>query len=90
MVYREIDKAAYDYIHGPDVPAMSMQLAFGDFINGAEWALEKVKKFLDDNIVIRDHLDDNGRAIGYRVDIKFTSKEELMNALSEYFGDDSK
>ena len=34
----EIEKAATDYINSDAVSPMNMQLAFGDFINGAEWA----------------------------------------------------
>ena len=34
----EIEKAATDYINSDAVSPMNMQLAFGDFINGAEWS----------------------------------------------------
>lgn len=34
----EIEKAATDYINSDAVSPMNMQLAFGDFINGTEWA----------------------------------------------------
>ena len=34
----EIEKAAFNYIDSDAVSAENMQLAFGDFINGAEWA----------------------------------------------------
>lgn len=34
----EIEKAAFNYINSDAVSAENMQLAFGDFINGAEWA----------------------------------------------------
>ena len=34
----EIEKAATDYINSDAVSPMNMQLAFGDFINGAQWA----------------------------------------------------
>ena len=34
----EIVKAALEYINSDAVNPMNMQLAFGDFINGAEWA----------------------------------------------------
>ena len=33
----EIEKAAFNYINSDAVSAENMQLAFGDFINGAEW-----------------------------------------------------
>ena len=34
----QIEKAATDYINSDAVSPMNMQLAFGDFINGAMWA----------------------------------------------------
>lgn len=34
----QIEKAATDYINSDAVSPMNMQLAFGDFINGAKWA----------------------------------------------------
>lgn len=34
----QIEKAATDYINSDAVSPMNMQLAFGDFINGATWA----------------------------------------------------
>lgn len=39
---REIEKAAFDYINSDAVKAENMQLAFGDFINGAEWMQKKM------------------------------------------------
>ena len=57
----QIEKAAQEYINSDAVSPMNMQLAFGDFINGAMWAdghpnqsfllealrdMEKVKKAL--------------------------------------------
>ena len=48
----EIEKAATDYINSDAVSPMNMQLAFGDFINGAEWAdktmIEKALDWLKD------------------------------------------
>ena len=38
---KEIEKAAFNYINSDVVSAENMQLAFGDFINGAKWMLEK-------------------------------------------------
>ena len=35
---KEIEQAAFNYINSDAVSAENMQLAFGDFINGAEWA----------------------------------------------------
>ena len=34
----QIEKAAQEYINSDAVNPMNMQLAFGDFINGAMWA----------------------------------------------------
>ena len=47
---KEIEKAAFNYINSDAVSAENMQLAFGDFINGAQWAdktmLDKVCDWL--------------------------------------------
>ena len=37
----EIEKTAFDYINSNAVKAENTQLAFGDFINGAEWMQKK-------------------------------------------------
>lgn len=34
----EIEKEAFNYINSDAVSPENMQLAFGDFINGAKWA----------------------------------------------------
>lgn len=34
----QIEKAATEYINSDAVSPMNMQMAFGDFINGAKWA----------------------------------------------------
>ena len=39
---REIEEAAFAYINSDAVKAENMQLAFGDFINGAEWMQKKI------------------------------------------------
>ena len=39
---KELEKAAFDYINSDAVEAENMQLAFGDFINGAEWMQKKM------------------------------------------------
>ena len=49
----QIEKAAQEYINSDAVSPMNMQLAFGDFINGAKWAdcnpdLPTVNKMHDD------------------------------------------
>ena len=50
----EIEKAATDYINSDAVSPMNMQLAFGDFINGAEWAdktmIEKACEWVENHI----------------------------------------
>ena len=43
MSKEEIHKAAREYINSDAVPAENMQMAYGDFINGALWVLEKIK-----------------------------------------------
>jgi hypothetical protein len=49
----QIEKAAFEYINSDAVSPMNMQLAFGDFINGAEWAdktmIERVEQWLIKN-----------------------------------------
>jgi hypothetical protein len=49
----QIEKAAFEYINSDAVSQMNMQLAFGDFINGAEWAdktmIERVEQWLIKN-----------------------------------------
>lgn len=46
----EIQKAAFEYINSDAVSPENMQLAFGDFINGAKWAdktmIEKAKAWV--------------------------------------------
>ena len=39
---KELESAAFDYINSEAVKAENMQLAFGDFINGAEWMQKKM------------------------------------------------
>lgn len=39
---KELEKAAFDYINSEAVKTENMQLAFGDFINGAEWMQKKM------------------------------------------------
>ena len=39
---KELEKAAFDYTNSDAVKAENMQLAFGDFINGAEWMQKKM------------------------------------------------
>ena len=52
----EIEKAATDYINSDAVSPMNMQLAFGDFINGAEWAdktmIDKACEWIKEHIDI--------------------------------------
>lgn len=50
----QIEKAALEYINSDAVNPMNMQLAFGDFINGAEWAdktmIEKAYQWILNNM----------------------------------------
>ena len=49
----EIEQAAFNYINSDVVSAENMQLAYGDFINGAQWAdktmIERVEQWLIKN-----------------------------------------
>ena len=53
---KEIEKAATDYINSDAVSPMNMLLAFGDFINGAEWAdktmIDKACEWIKEHIDI--------------------------------------
>lgn len=40
ILQKRIEKAAHQYIQSDAVEPENMQLAFGDFINGAMWALQ--------------------------------------------------
>lgn len=50
----EIEKAAFEYINSDAVSPENMQLAFGDFINGAKWAdktmIEKACKWMKEQV----------------------------------------
>ena len=54
---KELERAAFDYINSDAVKAENMQLAFGDFINGAEWMqkqmIEKACEWLELRLVAR-------------------------------------
>lgn len=59
----QIEKAAQEYINSDAVSQMNMQLAYGDFINGAMWAeghpnQQMVKKMHDDLKTTYDVLND--------------------------------
>ena len=56
----EIEKAAFDYINSESVKATNMQLAFGDFINGAEWMLEKTISWFYKNAYKQKYWDKDG------------------------------
>lgn len=40
ILQKRIEEAAYQYIQSNAVEPENMQLAFGDFINGAKWGLQ--------------------------------------------------
>ena len=40
ILQKRIEEAAHQYIQSDAVKPENMQLAFGDFINGAKWALQ--------------------------------------------------
>ena len=56
----EIEKAAFDYINSESVKATNMQLVFGDFINGAEWMLEKTISWFYKNVHKQKYWDKDG------------------------------
>ena len=56
----EIEKAAFDYINSEFVKATNIQLAFGDFINGAEWMLEKTISWFYKNVHKQKYWDKDG------------------------------
>lgn len=66
----EIEKAATDYINSDAVSPMNMQLAFGDFINGAEWAdktmIEKATQWLFENVYDYLNPEDQERVESFR------------------------
>ena len=77
MTRREkIEQAAFNYINSDVVSPENMQLAFGDFINGAEWAdktiIEKACEWLDQNVVKYE----SGTRMGY---IPFSFIEDMIN-----------
>lgn len=86
----EIEKAATDYINSDAVSPMNMQLAFGDFINGAEWAdktmIEKARKWITEHIDIPyegEFIDDSPVASDY---VEYLSKRlEYAKAVADTF-----
>lgn len=77
----QIEKAATDYINSDTVSPMNMQLAFGDFINGAQWAdktmIEKACEWLKFNTNWDDRWDDMGKNMNYGM------IEEFRKAMEE-------
>ena len=51
----QIEKEATNYINSDAVSPMNMQLAFGDFINGAQWAdktmIDKAKAWVKNSFI---------------------------------------
>ena len=86
----EIEKAATDYINSDAVSPMNMQLAFGDFINGAEWAdktmIDKACKWITEHIDIPyegEFIDDSPVASDY---VEYLSKRlEYAKAIADAF-----
>lgn len=66
----EIEKAAFNYINSDAVSAENMQLAFGDFINGAQWAdktiIEKATQWLFENVYDYLNPEDQERVESFR------------------------
>ena len=86
----QIEKAAQEYINSDAVSPMNMQLAFGDFINGAEWAdktmIEKACKWITEHIDIPyegEFIDDSPVASDY---VEYLSKRlEYAKAIADAF-----
>ena len=76
----EIEKAANDYINSDAVSPMNMQLAFGDFINGAQWAdktmIEKARQWFNLHF----------RQVGTPREVKhdFQSKEKMWKSFTQF------
>lgn len=87
---KEIDNAAFNYINSDAVLAENMQLAFGDFINGAEWAdktmIDKACKWITEHIDIPyegEFIDDSPVASDY---VGYLSKRlEYAKAVADAF-----
>ena len=66
----EIEKVAFEYINSDVVSAENMQLAFGDFINGAEWTdktmIEKATQWLFENVYDYLNPEDQERVESFR------------------------
>ena len=67
---KEIEKAAREYMKSDAVSPMNMQLAYGDFINGAEWAdktmIEKATTWLFENVYDYLNPEDQERVESFR------------------------
>ena len=50
MMNDKLNQAARDYINSSAVPAENMQMAYGDFVNGAQWALSKGYVWIKEHI----------------------------------------
>lgn len=86
----EIEKEATNYINSDAVSPMNMQLAFGDFINGAQWAdktmIEKAYQWITEHIDIPyegEFIDDSPVASDY---VEYLSKRlEYAKAVADAF-----
>ena len=82
----EIEKAAFDYINSDAVKAENTQLAFGDFINGAEWMQKKmIEKLQKLKSGYEDDLDKVPRV--YERHLQLCSKISLIERLIQELED---
>lgn len=60
ILQKRIEEAAHQYIQSDAVAPENMQLAFGDFINGAKWALKNKWISVDASLPPLDEVSSNG------------------------------
>ena len=74
----EYQKAAYEYINSDAVRPENMQMAYGDFINGAKWADAHP---LNPWISVNDRLPEKERGVLSGLVIVWTSNLDLRAAM---------
>ena len=50
MMNNKLNQAARNYINSSAVPAENMQMAYGDFVNGAKWAFNETYEWIKERI----------------------------------------
>ena len=90
---KELEKAAFDYINSDAVKVENMQLAFGDFINGAEWMqkkmIDKACEYLQKNMYATPifEYDDDEQPVYYICASCCDSVEEFINGMCKAMED---